>query len=184
MPKRYSDSEIINGCKKNKQSMQEALYSRYGGVMMGICRRYAGNEMEAEDIFQEGFVKVFHKIDQYKGGSIEGWMKKVFINTAINYYHKYKKFRNDHSYEDISEEPISEEMDALQSLSNEELINIIEQLPEGYRIVFNMWVIEGYEHKEIAEHLGITVGTSKSQLYKAKAMLKSMVEKNFVTTNG
>ncbi|WP_414523982.1 RNA polymerase sigma factor [Umezakia ovalisporum] len=171
-----SDLEILEGCLKGNPKSQEALYYRYGSKMLAICMRYTRTTHEAEDLFHEAFVRVFEKINQYKGqGSFEGWMRRIFVTTAINYFQKNKKDLGlkemDHTVEAIS----YKEESAIDRLSAEELTRLISQLPAGYRMVFNLFVIEGYNHPEIAEMLQISEGTSKSQLAKARAMLRCKI---------
>jgi RNA polymerase sigma factor (sigma-70 family) len=162
--------EILEGCRKGKPRYQEALYNLFGRKMMGICMRYADTRFEAEDIFHEAFVKVFQKIEQYNGGSFEGWMKRIFVNTAINNFHKNKKHYHHQEFETYNEPALDD--DTISHMSNEELLQLINKLPDGYRMVFNLYVIEGYSHQEIASLLQISEGTSKSQLSKAKQVLK------------
>ena len=170
----YSEEEIIEGCKRKDPVFEEALHQRYARKMMGVCTRYGQTRFEAEDIFQEAFVKVFQNIHTYQGGAFGGWIKRIFVNTAINHYHKNKKHANQLEYEDFPEVHVENE-EILSSLATAELLKFINQLPEGYRLVFNLYVIEGYTHKEIGEMLGIQEGTSKSQLAKAKACLKKIL---------
>lgn len=138
---------------------------------MAICVRYLPDRNEAEDAFHEAFMKVFSHMDQYAGGSLEGWMRRIFVNTCINYYHKAK---NKHLLEDVQEkEYLAADMpDVLSQMSADDIYKLIAQLPTGARVVFNMFVIEGYSHKEIAEQLGLSEGTTKSQLNRAKELLK------------
>lgn len=154
---------------------QEALYKRYASKMMAVCTRYAYTSFEAEDIFQEAFVKVFKNLGSYQGkGSFEGWVRYIFINTAINHYNKNKKHYYQADAED-QQEVSSQEADAMSRLTHQEMLDLVQKLPDGYRMVFNLYVIEGYNHREIAEMLGINEGTSKSQLSKAKALLKKSI---------
>lgn len=144
--------------------------------MMGVCLRYAKNQAEAEDILQDGFVKVFsnmHKFQPY--GSFEGWVRRIFVNTAIEYYRQRRRFMiNDIELENQDFE-FSD--DVLDKMAAEEIIALIKDMPDGYRMVFNMYAIEGYSHKEIADELGISVGTSKSQYSRARSYLqKQMAE--------
>lgn len=167
-----TDQEIIKGCRKGKRSAQEALYQKYAHKLMGICRRYSKNYEEAEDVFQEGFVRAFKAVGKLeKAGALEAWLKRVFINTAINYYQKHKKHHDHVNYEYVYSTNDDYEQ-IISNLNNQELLVFVNDLPDGYRMVFNLYVIEGYTHKEIAKTLKISEGTSKSQLSKAKAMLK------------
>lgn len=139
--------------------------------MMAICTRYAKTRFEAEDVFHEAFVKVFENIKNYQSGSFDGWMKRIFVNTAINNYRRNLKHYNHEEH--LEESGAGTEPEAiLSNITTQELLAVIAQLPEGYRLVFNMYVIEGYSHKEIGDLLGIAEGTSKSQLAKAKSFLK------------
>lgn len=172
-----NDQEILKGCRKGKRKAQEALYHKYAQKMMGICRRYSKNYEEAEDVFQEGFVRTYKYIGKLEQtNSLGAWLKRVFINTAINYYQKNKK-HHDHLDTDTLYHAHDQYEDAIDQLSTQELLALVNNLPDGYRIVFNLYVMEGYNHKEIAETLGIAEGTSKSQLSKAKSMLKKQLGK-------
>ncbi len=170
----YSEKELIAGCQRGDARCEEALYKRYGARMMGVCVRYGRTRFEAEDIFQEAFVKVFRHIGTYQGGSLEGWLKRIFVNTAINHYHRHKRQYNEVEY-DQTHEVQTDNDGPLDAISAEELLRLINHLPEGYRMVFNLFVIEGYSHKEIGTLLGISEGTSKSQLAKAKGLLKKQL---------
>lgn len=172
----FDEKAIIEGCIKGKASCQEALYKHFSRKMMGICVRYAATRFEAEDVFHEAFVKVFNHIQTYKGGSFEAWMKRIFITTAINNYYKHKKHYHYSEYDEAGGTSAEPEL-ILSNISNDELIEMINALPEGYKMVFNLYVIEGYQHKEIAQMLNITEGTSKSQLNKAKSLLKKRLAK-------
>ena len=176
-----TEKEIIEGCLANKASAQEALYNLYSRRMMSVCLRYTKSRFEAEDIFHEAFVKVFKNISSWQGGSFEGWVRRIFVNTAINHYHKNKKFF-DHLDTSHSERVESLNEDVISHLSNLELLEIVNKLPDGYKLIFNLYVIEGYNHKEIANMLKIAEGTSKSQLAKSKAYLKKLLEDNLIST--
>lgn len=170
-----SDQDLIEGCKKGKHSAFEALYTKYAKRMMAIALRYANTTFEAEDIVQESFIKVFSKINEFESkGSFEGWLKRIVVNHSINNFHKTVKER---AFEDSSEMEIADEkaVSVLSELSNEELMSSLKLLPIGYRTVFNLFVIEGYSHKEIAELCKINEGTSRSQLAKAKILLKEIL---------
>lgn len=173
----YTEEEIINGCKKGKSQFQEALYTLYGPMMMGVCMRYAQDRMEAEDVFQDTFIKVFDRIEKFKGGSFKSWIYTIFINASIDNYRSNKQRHLHVSYDDIVEQD-NGDVDIVKQMSAQEITKIINQMPEGYRLVFNLFVVDGYSHKEISEMLSITEGTSKSQLFKAKAMLVKLMEDN------
>jgi RNA polymerase sigma factor (sigma-70 family) len=179
-----SDEQLIEGCKKGKHSAYEALYIKYSKRLMAIALRYSNTTFEAEDLVQETFIKIFERISSFDHkGSFEGWLKKVMVNNAINYYHKTSKERG---FEDSSELNIANESfdDIFSKISNNELLEILKKLPFGYKTVFNLYVIEGYTHKEIGEICQINEGTSKSQLAKAKNMLKELLAKHYYIANG
>jgi RNA polymerase sigma-70 factor (ECF subfamily) len=180
------DDSIIEGCVAGKRSAQSALYRKCAAVMMAVCLRYAQNRDEAEDILQEAFLKIFQNISSYrKEGSFEGWMKRIMINHALNYYRKARKQPFLEDIDSINETEIMEkdEPPAIHApVSAEKLINLIQLLPPGYRMVFNMYVFEEYSHKEIAVELNISENTSKTQLLKARRMLqKKLVDLNILT---
>lgn len=173
----YMDSErqLIEGCLKKDPKAQEALYRHYSAKMYGISLRYAKNPMEAEDIMQEGFVKVFTHLNDYRfEGSFEGWIRRTFVNTAINYYKRKSRELVEISLENIEIVGANDES-VLEKLSAEELLDLIHQLPTGYRLVFNLYVIEGYSHKEISATMNISENTSKSQLSRARSALQKMI---------
>jgi RNA polymerase sigma factor (sigma-70 family) len=175
------EDSILAGCIAGKRSAQQQLYLRFSSTMMAVCVRYAGNRQEAEDILQEGFLKVFSNISSFrKEGSLEGWIKRIMINHALN---RYRKSRREPFLEDIDEINETEILDTYGETIQEnipagELMEMIRSLPKGYRMVFNMHVFEEYGHKEIAEALGITENTSKTQLMKARRMLRKMLEEH------
>jgi RNA polymerase sigma factor (sigma-70 family) len=154
--------------------MQHELYQRFAPKMYGVCLRYAGNAEEAEDILQEGFIKVFNKIGSFRSeGSFEGWIRRIFVNTAIEHFRKKIYLQPLTEYEEDTVE--GKYLTVLDSLAEKDIIQLVQQLSPGYRTVFNMYVIEGYTHKQIAEVLGISEGTSKSQLSRAKLILQDLV---------
>lgn len=167
---------MLKGCKAADRKTQEMLYRQTASKMLAVCMRYARDRMEAEDVLQLGYIKVFQKINEFRGeGSFEGWIRRVMVNTAIESYRKNLRMLNvvpiDEAYEQSSTG-----FD-LNNLGMQDLLKLIGNLADGYRIVFNMYVIEGYSHKEIAETLGISEGASKSQLSRARAILKQEVIK-------
>jgi RNA polymerase sigma-70 factor (ECF subfamily) len=142
--------------------------------MYGVCLRYAANVEEAEDVMQEGFIKVFKKISSFRGeGSFEGWIRRIFVNTAIEQYRKKTYLRPITEQEEDTVE--GKYLSVLDSLAEKDIIKLVQKLSPGYRTVFNMYVVEGYSHKQIAEQLGISEGTSKSQLSRAKQILQESV---------
>lgn len=155
--------------------MQRELYQRFAPKMYGVCLRYAANAEEAEDILQEGFIKVFKKIGSFRSeGSFEGWVRRIFVNTAIEHYRKKIYLQ---PITDLEENTLEGKyLSVLDSLAEKDIINLVQQLSPGYRTVFNMYVVEGYTHKQIAELLGISEGTSKSQLSRAKQILQQLVQ--------
>jgi RNA polymerase sigma factor (sigma-70 family) len=170
-----SETDLIQGCIDGERPMQELLYKKFAAKMYGVCLRYAGNAEDANDILQEGFIKVYKNISKFRSeGSFEGWIRRIFVNTAIEQFRKKVKLYN---VTEVQENTIEDnELDALDKLATKDIINIVNELSPGYKTVFNLHVIEGYSHKEIADMLGITEGTSKSQLARAKGVLKKIVE--------
>lgn len=173
-----SDRQIIEGCAKHDRKAQQQLYDRYSRFLLGICLRYSSDKAEAEDILQESFIKIFFNIEDFSGtGSFTGWLRKVAVNTAITQYHKNLKFR----YHVDIDEYVSAEAGVMSFeedfFTSEELFKVLNELPAGYRMVFNLYAIEGYKHKEIAEKLGIDTNTSKSQYSRARAVLREKLGK-------
>ena len=175
-----TESEIIKGCQAHKASAQEKLYALYSRRMMAICLRYTNSRFEAEDIFHEAFLKVFRNINAWQGGSFEGWMRRIFVNTAINHYHQNKKYF-DHVDSAHAENSLSASDNVISTLATQELLGLINGMPDGYKLIFNLHVVEGYSHTEIAELLSIAEGSSKSQLSKAKAHLKKLIENRLIS---
>jgi RNA polymerase sigma-70 factor (ECF subfamily) len=171
----FSDSDLIEGCIKGERKMQRELYDRYAAKMYGVCLRYAANAEEAEDVLQEGFIKVFRKMTTFRNeGSFEGWIRRIFVNTAIEHYRKKTYLQPITEQEENTVE--GKYISVLDKLAEKDIINLVQQLSPGYRTVFNMYVVEGYTHKQIADQLGISEGTSKSQLSRAKQILQEMVQ--------
>jgi RNA polymerase sigma factor (sigma-70 family) len=176
-----SESDIIKGCLDNDRKTQEVLYQRFSAKMYAVCLRYSKNADDAQDLLQDGFVKVFRNIDKFRGdGSFEGWIRRIFVNTSIEHFRKANRSYNVTDTEDVSIEDTS--LNALDNLAEKDIIKMIQELSPGYRQVFNMYVVEGYSHKDIGDILGISEGTSKSQLARAKGILKKMVEEKLNKT--
>ena len=155
--------------------MQEELYRRFSPKMYAVCLRYAGNPDDARDLLQEGFIKIYKNLHRFRAeGSFEGWIRRVFINTSIEQFRK-KTARLSAVTENEENNIEDPDITALESLAEKDIINIIQELSPGYRTVFNLYVVEGYTHKEIGDMLSISEGTSKSQLARAKSVLQKKV---------
>ncbi len=177
-----SENQIIQGCLEGHRLSQRRLYEAYKVPMFRICLRYATNRTEAEDMLQDGFIRVFTDLHQYKGqGALGGWIRKVIVNSALQYLRKNKKHTATTDIQAIHQTHFAES-DIHYQLNAQALTQLIQQLPTGYRLVFNLYVIEGYTHKEIAEQLQININTSKSQLSKAKAALRKKLETIIIQT--
>lgn len=161
---------------ENTSRARELLYRHFAPKMYGICLRFAGNKMEADDILHEAFVKIYTKLENFRNeGSLEGWIRRTIINTAINFYRRNTRYSQMLEIDGL--EIRADKQNAIyDNLSQEELLNLIQELPNGYRTVFNLNVIEGYTHKEIAKMLDISDNTSKSQLTRARQVLQKKVE--------
>ena len=180
-----TEQHLIEGCIAGNRGFQTKLYDLFAPKMLGVCLRYAKNREEAEEILQEGFLRVFTYIDKFKGaGSFEGWVRKIMVNCALFRYRKKSHLQPVISLDTFAHDAVSE-ADIVSSLDAKELLSLIQSLPAGYRIVFNLYVFEGYKHREIAEALGIAEGTSKSNLSDARALLQKALttKKNLVFYN-
>lgn len=171
-----SDEDLLKGCLEGKATAQKALYDQNAGKMMSICLRYMRSAEDAQDVLQEAFIKVFKNIDSYKGnGPLGGWIRRIVINTALIHLRRDKKWSFKEEINEVQGLAM-ETPDALDKMSAEELMKVIEQMPDGYRTVFNLYAIEGYKHKEIAEQLGITESTSKTQYRKARNHIQKLIK--------
>lgn len=171
-----ADKQLIERCKKGDRDAFGQLYSMYSGKMFGICMRYAGDREVAKDLLQDGFVTVFTKIGDFRGdGSFEGWLRRVFVTTALGYLRKNSMAAGMKSTDEVCDLS-DDDPSALEKMSADELLGVIGELPEGYRMILNLYAIEGYAHKEIAEMLGINEGTSRSQYARAKAYLRKKLK--------
>ncbi len=169
-----SENEIFVGCLKGNINYQKILFNRYSGKFMTVCLRYASDQMLAEDMLQEAFIRIFNHLDQFKSeGSFEGWMRRIVVNVCLK---AIKNKRINFSTDDDAGIQIPDKgTDAPSHLSEDELLRLIKQLPTGYRIIFNLHAIEGYSHDEIGEMLNIKASTSRSQLVKARKMLQQQI---------
>lgn len=172
-----SERELLEACKRGDRTAQKKLYDSLAAKMFAICLRYMGQRDAAEDVLQEGFITLFSRLDCYSGeGSFEGWARKIFVNTALMELRKKDALKMSEDLEtawNVSSDGVSQ----VQSVGYRELLKLIASLPPGYRTVFNLSVIEGYSHKEIAQTLGITEATSRSQLQRARVMLQEKIKK-------
>lgn len=165
--------DLIYRCKQNERKAQEELYRLYSPKLFGVCLKYSDNYQQAEDNLQDGFVTIFEKIGQFQDkGSFEGWMKRILINTSLQ-KHRQQKVYGITNEEDLQEDEIEVETD---NISVDFLLQCVQELPDRYRQVFNLYVLDGYSHKEISDLLSITEGTSKSNLARARTSLKEKIE--------
>ncbi len=175
------EAQLIKGCKKQDRKAQKALFDLYSPKMFGVCKRYVKNREDAEDVLVNGLFKVLTKINQFKGnGSFEGWIRRIIVNEALMFLRKKHNFNLTLEIDQIE---ISSPPTIQQELEAQDILNLLDNLPTGYRTVFNLYVVEGYKHREIAEILGISINTSKSQLILAKKKLQELVKKNNLNWN-
>lgn len=171
------DETLVNECVLGNAKAQRMLFDKFAPKMMTVCLRYAKDQTEAEDVLQEAFVKIFSKLPSFKmDGSLEGWIRRIMVNTSLDAIRKQKKFEKDVNLDEIDYKMSSSEL-ASDNLQAQDLMKLIHELPEGYKMVFNLYAIEGYSHKEIGELLHVSENTSKSQYSRARAYLKSQLEK-------
>lgn len=174
MPLEYNEKSLITACARKERWAQKVLYEEYYSRMMGVCLRYSNDEEEALDVLHEGFIKVFKHIGKYQPGtSLSAWIRRIMVNTAIDYYRKSIRRRT----EDIEQaySLSTDEADAVSRCTEKEILEAVQQLSPAYRAVFNLYVIEGYSHREIAEMLDITESTSRSNLVKARSKLQALL---------
>lgn len=170
------EKQLIKACINNDSKAQRLLYEKYDARFFAVCKRYFTDIQQAEDALVKGFLKIFQNLENYSfEGSFEGWMRRIMINECLMELRKNKVF---HLNVDDYSSSISSNQEASQQIEEDDVMKLLDYLPEGCRLVFTLYVIEGYKHKEIAESLGITEGTSKSQLNLAKTKLKEMLSKN------
>ncbi|RJE75451.1 MULTISPECIES: RNA polymerase sigma factor [Reichenbachiella] len=171
----YSDLELVKRCKRRDAKAQRYLYEKESSVMLTVCRRYLADDSTAEELMLIGFMKVFEKIDQFKlSGSLQGWIRRIMVNTCLEWIRKNKAL-----YMEVDIVDAEHEIDHLtvsDALESDDLLAMVQELPQGYRTVFNMYAIEGYTHQDISALLGISVNTSKSQLSRARKWLQAKIE--------
>jgi RNA polymerase sigma-70 factor (ECF subfamily) len=167
---------LVRDCLKGKLQAQRELYDEFAKHMLGVCYRYTRSVRDAEDVLQEGFVKVFHKLDQYKQqGELGAWIRRIMVNTALNFLKRNRKYQDEMFFTNDYLHPVSDD-DPSVRLDAKELAHLIRQLPPGYQVIFNLHAIEGFSHVEIGELLGISDGTSRSQYSRARNLLITWIE--------
>jgi RNA polymerase sigma factor (sigma-70 family) len=174
--------KVIEGCIKNKRKAQVELYNYYAPMLLAVCSRYVADKSEAEDILQEGFFKILKSIKEYTGkGHFENWMRKIVVNTAITHFHREKKHYYHDEIENVQDFELQFNLSPDKEFEEQELFDLLSRMPEGYRIIFNMYAIEGFKHKEIADQLKIEESTSKTQYLRAKNwLIKEMKKLNWI----
>jgi len=171
---KYTIEDLVERCKANERKAQEMLYKQFASKMLGVCMRYAADKMEAEDMLQNGFIRVFQKLADFRGeGSFEGWIRRIMVHSSIEYYRKHHKMLQVADLDEHNEPSVN--ATAMANLGAKDLMALIQRLSPGYRMVFNLYAIEGYSHREIGEIMGVTEGASKSQLSRARAILKEQI---------
>lgn len=177
-----NEKALIEACRRHDRRAEKALFDRYSPTMMGVCRRYVKTREDAEDVLLEAFFKVFSNIHQFKGeGSFEGWIRRIVVNESLMFLRKKHNF---HIRVELNQVDAQTTSTVVDRLAANDILFLLSQLPMGYRTIFNLYVIEGYKHREIAEMLNISINTSKSQLILAKKRLKALVEKaNYPSTS-
>ncbi len=171
--------KLINACLKNNRASQQMLYNQYASAMLGVCYRYTKSIADAEDVLQEGFVRVFKNLHQYKyQGELGAWIRKIMVTTALNYLKRNAKYQQDLAFDKLEMHPVTDENPEV-ILNTKELASLIQQLPTGYQTIFNLHAVEGYTHIEIGEMLGITDGTSRSQYARSRALMITWVKKYY-----
>jgi RNA polymerase sigma factor (sigma-70 family) len=177
-----NDQELVSGVLRGSPAHQTALYRQYSVPMFRVLLRFARDKSEAEDMLQDGFVRVFRDMGQFRGeGALGGWIRRIMVNTALSHLRKQRDFVRDVPDFNVFESKFHTEEDFASNLDAETLMKYLQRLPPGYRAVFNLYAIEGFSHEEIAEQLGISIGTSKSQLFKAREFLKKILDKSFIS---
>jgi RNA polymerase sigma factor (sigma-70 family) len=177
-----TEAQIISGCRAGDPAAQKTLYDTWGPLLLGVVRRYLPRSEDAEDVFAEGMVKIFTKIHAFREeGSFEGWMRRIMVNEALMFLRKRHNF---HLVREIEPHELQEPAMIEHDLQVGEILGLLDLLPDGYRTIFNMYVVEGYKHREIAEELGISINTSKSQLIFAKKRMQELLKKNRLSKAG
>lgn len=171
-----TETQLIAALKRGESRAHEVVYERFSGKMLAVCTRYCANRDDAEEVMIDGFMRVFEKIEQFReDGSFEGWIRRIMVTESLMFLRRNKQWRQEVSIEEVTTEPDYVWADT--AVNEHDLLRMVNQLPDGYRTVFNLYAIEGYSHAEIAEMLGISEGTSKSQLSRARLLLQANLKK-------
>ncbi len=171
--------KLVKDCLAKKPEAQKQLYGHFSEIMLGICYRYTKSLRDAEDVLQEGFVKVFRNLHQYKSeGELGAWIRRIMVNTALNFLKRNRKYQDEMYFTEEYMHPVTND-DPQMQLNAKELADLIRQLPSGYQTIFNLYAVEGYSHIEIGEMLGISDGTSRSQYARARALLVTWIKKHY-----
>lgn len=177
----FSDQDLVRGVLQESYSHQEALYKQFSTAMFRVVLRFARDRNEAEDLLQEGFVRVYRDMAQFRGdGPLGAWIRRIMVNTALSHLRKQKDFLKNTGDFGAFENRMPTMEDIAGNIDAEYLVSLLQKLPPGYRTVFNLYAIEGFSHEEIAEQLGISIGASKSQLFKAREYLKRLLQKTYI----
>lgn len=179
---KFTDPELVAGVLRGSPAHQSALYYQYSVPMFRVLLRFARDRAEAEDMLQDGFIRVFRDMNQFRAeGALGGWIRRIMVNTALSHLRRQRDFLRETSDFSPFENLFRTDEDFVAALDAETLTKTLQKLPPGYRAVFNLYAIEGFTHEEIAGQLGITIGTSKSQLFKAREFLKKIIDKSFIS---
>ena len=170
------EAQLIGECLRGKARAQKTLFEKFAPRMMAVCMRYMKDKPEAEDVFQIGMVKVFTKLSEFKSeGPLEGWIRRIMVNSCLDQLRRNQRFISDVAFDDVAFK-VEDHETISSTLNTEALMGLIQKMPMGYKVVFNMFAVEGYSHQEIAEQLGISESTSKSQYLRARAYLRKRME--------
>ncbi|MFN8251803.1 MAG: RNA polymerase sigma factor [Ferruginibacter sp.] len=173
------DARLVKECLQNNRAAQKRLYEQYADTMLGVCFRYTKSVSDAEDVLQEGFVRVFKNLHQYRGeGELGAWIRRIMVTTALNYLKRNARYQHDLAFDKLEMHPVTDENPEM-TLSTKELTSLVQQLPSGYQTIFNLHAVEGYSHVEIGALLGISDGTSRSQYARARALMITWIKKNY-----
>jgi RNA polymerase sigma-70 factor (ECF subfamily) len=173
------DQWLVHECLKNNRAAQKQLYNQYAEAMLGVCYRYTKSMADAQDVLQEGFIRVFKNLHQFKNeGQLGGWVRRIMVTTALNYLKRNAKYQQELVFDKLDQHVVSDETPEM-NLTVKELASLVQQLPTGYQTIFNLHAVEGYNHVEIGEMLGISDGTSRSQYARARALLVLWIKTNY-----